>query len=58
MIPMIRNLYRLWPDPKLLLRLGSLQVILAVLQGVLLGMLVPILRALLRPEPDFAAAGP
>jgi ATP-binding cassette subfamily B protein len=55
---MIRNLYRLWPDPKLLLRLGSLQVILAVLQGVLLGMLVPILRALLRPEPDFAAAGP
>ncbi|CAM5789451.1 ABC transporter ATP-binding protein [Brevibacillus borstelensis] len=58
MIPMIRNLYRLWPDPKLLLRLGSLQVILAVLQGVLLGMLVPILRALLHPEPDFAAAGP
>jgi ATP-binding cassette subfamily B protein len=55
---MIRRLYRLWPHPGLLVRLGLLTAVRAVLQGVLLGLLVPILRALLRPEPDFAAATP
>ncbi|HEX2314581.1 MAG TPA: ABC transporter ATP-binding protein [Thermomonospora sp.] len=55
---MIRRLYRLSPDPGLLVRLWLLNAVLAVLQGLLLGALVPILRALLRPEPDFAAAAP
>ncbi|GAB2559776.1 ABC transporter ATP-binding protein [Gracilibacillus alcaliphilus] len=55
---MIRKLYRLWPDHGILLRLGALHAILAVLQGLLLGLLVPILRALLQIEPDFQAAAP
>lgn len=55
---MIRRLYRLWPHPGLLVQLWSLTAALAVLQGLLLGLLVPILRALLQPEPDFAAATP
>jgi len=55
---MIRRVYRLWPDPTLLGRLWLLTAVLAVLQGLLLGLLVPILRALLRPEPDLAAAAP
>ncbi|PCC70754.1 ATP-binding cassette, subfamily B [Nannocystis exedens] len=55
---MIRHLYRLCPQPWLLLRLGLLHAVLAVLQGLLLALLVPILRALLRAEPDFAAAEP
>ncbi|WP_278262549.1 ABC transporter ATP-binding protein [Nocardia sp. AG03] len=53
---MIRQLYRLWPSPAPMLRFVSLQAALAVGQGLLLGCLVPILAALLRPEPDFAAA--
>ncbi|MBB4188978.1 ATP-binding cassette subfamily B protein [Sinorhizobium terangae] len=55
---MIGNLYRLWPHPKLLIRLVALTAIQAVLQGLLLGCLVPILRALLQPRPDFAEAMP
>ncbi len=55
---LIRHLFKLWPDPALLIRLGVLQAVMAVLQGLLLGLLVPILPALLRPEPDFAAAMP
>ncbi|WP_158889693.1 ABC transporter ATP-binding protein [Amycolatopsis anabasis] len=55
---MIRHLYRLWPHPGLLIRLGLLHAVLAVLQGLLLGLLVPILRALLQAQPDFAAAKP
>ncbi len=55
---MIRRLHALLPDPGLLLRLGALQAVLAVLQGLLLGLLVPVLHALLRPEPDFGAATP
>ena len=55
---LIRHLFKLWPDPALLIRLGILQAIMAVLQGLLLGLLVPILPALLKPEPDFAAATP
>lgn len=54
----LRNLYRLWPDPSLLIRLGILQAVMAVLQGLLLGLLVPILTALLQPEPDFDTAMP
>lgn len=55
---LIRHLYKLWPDPALLIRLGMLQAVMAVLQGLLLGLLVPVLAAFLRPEPDFAAAMP
>ncbi len=55
---MIRRLYRLWPDPRLLARLWSLTAIQAVLQGLLLGLLVPIVHAVVQPEPDLAAATP
>ncbi|MGW4031287.1 ABC transporter ATP-binding protein [Streptomyces sp. NPDC004838] len=55
---MIRRLYHLWPDPRLLARLWSLTAVQAVLQGLLLGLLVPILNAVVRPEPDLAAATP
>lgn len=55
---MIRRLYHLWPDPKLLARLWSLTAIEAVLQGLVLGLLVPILHAVVQPEPDIAAATP
>ncbi|EKF18532.1 ABC transporter ATP-binding protein [Nitratireductor pacificus] len=55
---LIRHLYTLWPNPVLLLRLGLLQAVMAILQGALLGLLVPILSALLRADPDFAAARP
>ncbi|WP_020673545.1 ABC transporter ATP-binding protein [Amycolatopsis nigrescens] len=55
---MIRQIHRLYPHPGLLVRMGLFQAVLAVLQGLLLGLLVPVLRALLRPEPDFAAATP
>lgn len=55
---MIRRLYNLWPDPRLLARLWFLTAIQAVLQGLLLGVLVPILFAVVRPEPDFGAAAP
>lgn len=55
---MIRRLYRLWPDPRLLARLWLLTAAQAVLQGLLLGLLVPILGAVVRPEPDIAAATP
>lgn len=55
---MIRRLYRLWPDPRLLARLWLLATAQAVLQGLLLGLLVPILDAVVRPEPDIGAATP
>ncbi|MFB8275139.1 ABC transporter ATP-binding protein [Nocardia colli] len=55
---MIRRLYRLWPEPKLLAQLWFLTAAQAVLQGLLLGLLVPILHAVVRPEPDLAAATP
>ncbi|MGW7531637.1 ABC transporter ATP-binding protein [Amycolatopsis sp. NPDC054798] len=55
---MIRRLYRLWPQPKLLARLWLLDAAQAVLQGLLLALLVPILDAVVRPEPDFALATP
>ncbi|MFE0425754.1 ATP-binding cassette domain-containing protein, partial [Streptomyces sp. NPDC058953] len=55
---MIRRLYRLWPDPRLLGRLWLLTAAQAVLQGLLLGLLVPVLDAVVRPEPDLAAATP
>ncbi|SDH09912.1 ATP-binding cassette, subfamily B [Sinosporangium album] len=55
---MIRRLYRLWPEPKLLARLWLLTGAQAVLQGLLLAVLVPVLAAVIRPEPDLAAATP
>ncbi|MFI2213327.1 ABC transporter ATP-binding protein [Streptomyces sp. NPDC020141] len=55
---MIRRLYRLWPEPRLLARLWLLTAAQAVLQGLLLGLLVPVLDAVVRPEPDLAAATP
>jgi ATP-binding cassette subfamily B protein len=44
--------------PKLLLCMCALQIIMAFLQSALIGMLLPVFRSLLRPEPDFAAAAP
>lgn len=55
---MIRRLLTIVPDPSPLLRVAALQAVLGVVQGLLLGSLVPILRALLAPQPDFAAAAP
>ncbi|WP_067473681.1 ABC transporter ATP-binding protein [Actinomadura hibisca] len=55
---MIRRLYRLWPNPKLLARLWALTAAQAVLQGLLLALLIPILDAVIRPEPDVGAATP
>ncbi|MFD8936888.1 ABC transporter ATP-binding protein [Streptomyces sp. NPDC059578] len=55
---MIRRLYRLWPEPKLLARLWLLTGAQAILQGLLLALLVPILDAVVRPEPDVGAATP
>lgn len=55
---MIKKLYSLWPEPGLLVRLGALHATNAILQGVLLGMLIPVLRALLQPKPNFVEAEP
>ncbi|MER7553864.1 ABC transporter ATP-binding protein [Streptomyces anulatus] len=55
---MIRRLYRLWPNPKLLARLWLLTAGQAVLQGLLLALLIPVLDAVVRPEPDIGAAAP
>lgn len=57
-ISMIRKLYKLWPNPKLLVHLWLLAAIQAILQGLMLGLLVPVLRSLLRPTPDFTASAP
>ncbi|QKV67415.1 ABC transporter ATP-binding protein [Streptomyces harbinensis] len=55
---MIRHLHALLPQPRLTMRLGALTALQAILQGLLLGTLAPILTALLRDRPDFAAARP
>lgn len=55
---MIRHLHSLIPEPRLTMRLGALTAAQAVLQGLLLGALAPILEALMRSEPDFASARP
>src|SRR5690606_41816788 len=55
-IDMIKKLYSLWPEPGLLVRLGALHATNPILQGVLLGMLIPGLRALLQPKPNFVEA--
>ncbi|ASO21513.1 ATP-binding cassette subfamily B protein [Actinoalloteichus hoggarensis] len=55
---MIRHLHALVPHPRLTLRLGALTAVQAILQGLLLGTLAPILTALMRPEPDFDSALP
>lgn len=47
---MIRKLYRLFPDKSVLLKLTVLHVILALLQGFLLAVLVPILNYLLNRQ--------
>jgi len=44
--------------PNLLIRMCGLQMAMALLQGVLIGTLLPIFHALLRPEPDWAAGVP
>lgn len=55
---MIYRLYTLVPLPGLLMRLWALHAVSAVLQGVLLGLLLPLFHDLLRAEPDFSAATP
>ncbi|MGX1807180.1 ABC transporter ATP-binding protein [Nocardia sp. NPDC055321] len=55
---MIRRLFRLWPEPRILAGLWLLTGAQAVLQGLMLGLLVPILAAVARPAPDLAAARP
>lgn len=55
---MIRRLYRLFPQPRLLAGLWLLTATQAVIQGLLLGLLVPILAVLVRSEPDLSAATP
>nr|WP_203620003.1 ABC transporter ATP-binding protein [Streptomyces anulatus] len=51
-------MYRLWPNPKLLARLWLLTAGQAVLQGLLLALLIPVLDAVVLPEPDIGAAAP
>ena len=55
---MIKRLYRLFPDQSVILKLTVIHVILALLQGVILGTLVPILDVLLQPNPDFGTIKP
>ncbi|MGI5290875.1 ABC transporter ATP-binding protein [Nonomuraea polychroma] len=53
---MIRRLLALWPGHATMRRLAALYTLTAVLQGGMLALLVPLLRALLAPRPDVAAA--
>lgn len=55
---MLRKFRDVLERPGLLLRMCGLQVAMALLQGVLLGLLLPVFGALLRSEPDFADAAP
>ncbi|MFF0227186.1 ABC transporter ATP-binding protein [Streptomyces sp. NPDC004629] len=55
---MIRRLLRLWPQRSTLLTLGTLHIALAVLQGALLALLIPVLHRLLTPHPGLMAALP
>ncbi|MBX2923194.1 MAG: ABC transporter ATP-binding protein [Chitinophagaceae bacterium] len=50
---MIRRLYKLFPNKSVIVRLTVLHVFRALLEGILLGVLVPILNCLLQPQPDF-----
>ncbi len=52
---MIKRLYKLFPDKSIILRLTILHAALAILQGALLGVLVPVIKTLLEPRPDFEA---
>lgn len=54
---MISRLARLWPDRRELFPVALLQVLSSVLQGVMFALVIPILRALLREEPDLRSAG-
>ena len=55
---MLRKFRDVLQRPKLLLWMCALQIIMAFLQGALIGMLLPVFRSLLRVETDFAAAAP
>lgn len=55
---MIRKFKEILPRPRLLIRLFGLQAAMALLQGALIGLLLPIFHALLRPMPDLEAALP
>lgn len=51
---MIKRLYKLFPNKSVIAKLTVIHVILALLQGALLGILIPILNCLLKPHPDFS----
>jgi ATP-binding cassette subfamily B protein len=55
---MLKNFHDVLCRPKLLIWMCALQIIMAFLQGALIGMLLPVFRLLLRMEPDLAAATP
>ena len=58
MLTLLKKFREVLQRPKLLIRMCGLQVAMAVLQGALIGLLLPVFHALLRPEPDLAAAVP
>ncbi|MDL5511100.1 ABC transporter ATP-binding protein [Arenibacter sp. M-2] len=55
---MIRRFYTLFPDKNVILQLTVFHIALALLQGLLLAFLVPILEVVLRPQPDFPSIEP
>lgn len=55
---MIRRLYALCPNPGILIRLTTLTLSMAILQGLLLGCLHPIFHFLMEVQPDFQGAKP
>ena len=55
---MIKRLYDLFPDRSVILRLTAYHVILALLQGMLLAILIPILNCLLNPHIDIGSVKP
>jgi ATP-binding cassette subfamily B protein len=55
---MIKQFRETLDQPKALILVSALQIAMAVLQGGLIGMLLPVFRALLQMEPDFGAAAP
>ncbi len=55
---MIGRLHRLHPHPSDLAKVIGVHGTMAILQGLILALLVPVLRALLQPEPDIDAALP
>ncbi|WP_424186629.1 ABC transporter ATP-binding protein [Actinokineospora sp. G85] len=55
---MIGRLHRLHPHPSDLAKVIGVHGAMAILQGLILALLIPILRALLQPEPDIGATRP